>query len=218
MTPCLPNAAGTLTHVRWHLELFIDELVPGNDLSKGEGSITRHLTCFRIYIELSVVSSRTIHCTITYYSCNMDNFRATAASICFVLPFTSGDVAPTFRVNGAGGLSHDWVSHDIPALWSHREGTNGGELSKTSSRRQSPSSARVARRPAGQHRISVRTWTRIHRSDAFPCGALITLRHQIINIGAALIDIGRVRIADAGRRAREDMTARRPSPRLQPDE
>jgi hypothetical protein len=47
---------------------------------------------------------------------------------------------------------------------------------------------------------------------------LITVRHEIINTGAELIDIGRVRITDAGRRALEDMTARRPSPRLQPGE
>jgi hypothetical protein len=47
---------------------------------------------------------------------------------------------------------------------------------------------------------------------------LITIRHEIINTGAELIDIGRVRITDAGRRALEDMTARRTSPRLQPDQ
>ena len=47
---------------------------------------------------------------------------------------------------------------------------------------------------------------------------LITIRHEMINTGAELIDIGRVRITDAGRRALEDVTARRPSPRLQPDE
>ena len=47
---------------------------------------------------------------------------------------------------------------------------------------------------------------------------LITIRHEIINTGAGLIDVGRVRITDAGRRALEDMTARRPSPRLQPDD
>jgi hypothetical protein len=37
---------------------------------------------------------------------------------------------------------------------------------------------------------------------------LITIRHEIINTGAELIDIGRVSITDAGRRALEDMTAR----------
>jgi hypothetical protein len=47
---------------------------------------------------------------------------------------------------------------------------------------------------------------------------LITIRHEIINTGAELIDIGRVRITDAGRQALEGVTARRPSPRLQPDQ
>jgi hypothetical protein len=47
---------------------------------------------------------------------------------------------------------------------------------------------------------------------------LITVRREIINTGAELIDIGRVRITDAGRRALEDVTARRSSPRLQPEE
>jgi hypothetical protein len=46
---------------------------------------------------------------------------------------------------------------------------------------------------------------------------LITIQHEIINTGAELIDIGRVSITGAGRRALEDTTARRPSPRLQPD-
>jgi hypothetical protein len=45
---------------------------------------------------------------------------------------------------------------------------------------------------------------------------LITIRHEIINTGTDLIDIGRVGITDAGRRALEDATVRRPSPRLQP--
>ncbi len=45
---------------------------------------------------------------------------------------------------------------------------------------------------------------------------LITIRHEIINTGAEPIDIGRVSITDAGRRALEDATGRRPSPRLQP--
>jgi hypothetical protein len=49
-------------------------------------------------------------------------------------------------------------------------------------------------------------------------GGLITVRREIINTGAELIDIGRVKITDAGRRALEDVTARRPSPRLQPEE
>jgi transposase len=47
---------------------------------------------------------------------------------------------------------------------------------------------------------------------------LITIRHEIINTGAELIDIGRVMITDAGRRALKDVTKRRPSPRLQSDE
>jgi hypothetical protein len=46
---------------------------------------------------------------------------------------------------------------------------------------------------------------------------LIAIRHEIINTGAELIDIGRVRITDAGRCALENTTTRRPSPRLQPD-
>jgi hypothetical protein len=45
---------------------------------------------------------------------------------------------------------------------------------------------------------------------------LITIRHEIINTGGELIDIGRVSITGAGRRALEDAIARRPSPRLQP--
>jgi hypothetical protein len=47
---------------------------------------------------------------------------------------------------------------------------------------------------------------------------LIAIRHEIINTGAELIDIGRVKITDAGRQALENMTARRPSPRLRPEE
>jgi hypothetical protein len=47
---------------------------------------------------------------------------------------------------------------------------------------------------------------------------LITIRHEIINTGAELIDIGRVGITDAGRRALEDATPRKASPRLNPDE
>jgi hypothetical protein len=47
---------------------------------------------------------------------------------------------------------------------------------------------------------------------------LITIHHEIINSGAELIDIGRVRITDAGRQALESVTTRRPSPRLQPDQ
>jgi hypothetical protein len=43
---------------------------------------------------------------------------------------------------------------------------------------------------------------------------LITIRHEIINAGAEPIDIGRVRITDAGRQALEGVSARRPSPRL----
>jgi hypothetical protein len=46
---------------------------------------------------------------------------------------------------------------------------------------------------------------------------LITIRHEIIETGAQLIDIGRVTITDAGRRALEGVTTRKPSPRLQPD-
>jgi hypothetical protein len=44
---------------------------------------------------------------------------------------------------------------------------------------------------------------------------LITIRHEVINTGGELIDIGRVWITEAGRRALEDETARRSSPRLQ---
>jgi hypothetical protein len=47
---------------------------------------------------------------------------------------------------------------------------------------------------------------------------LIKIRHEVINTGSELIDIGRVWIADAGRRALEDETAHTPSLRLQPSQ
>ena len=47
---------------------------------------------------------------------------------------------------------------------------------------------------------------------------LVAIRHEIINTGVELIDIGRVGITDAGRRALEHVASRTPSPHLQPDE
>jgi hypothetical protein len=43
---------------------------------------------------------------------------------------------------------------------------------------------------------------------------LITIRHEVIKADGKTIDVGRVWITEAGRRAFEGLTARRPSPRL----
>jgi hypothetical protein len=99
-------------------------------------------------------------------------------------------------------------------------GTNGGELSKTSSQRESTSALELL--VGQQDRTEAYLGAYLGFTDPMlfllAQAGLIVIRHEIVNTGAELIDIGRVRITDAGRRALEDMTARRPSPRLQPDE
>ena len=43
---------------------------------------------------------------------------------------------------------------------------------------------------------------------------LVTIQHEVINAGVKPINVRRVTITDAGRRALEHKSARRPSPRL----
>jgi hypothetical protein len=127
---------------------------------------------------------------------HVGNFRQTAASICPVLQFTRG---MWLRPSGVGGRSYDWLSPDFPRCGRGTKWRRALKDVVSAEKRIGPES----RRPAGQHRSVSRRVSRFHRSDAFPSGSkngLITTRRAIINTGAELIDIGRVRITDAGRR------------------
>jgi hypothetical protein len=124
------------------------------------------------------------------------------------------DVAPTFRADRAGGRSHDWLSHDFRAVVSQ-----GAQMAATSQRRRLSGKARRALELLVDRQGSTEAWMLdLGFTDRMlfllAQAGLITIRHEIINTGAELIDIGRVRITDAGRQALEGMTARRPSPRL----
>jgi hypothetical protein len=130
------------------------------------------------------------------------------------------DVAETFRANEAGGPSRDWLSNDIPALWSHR----GAQMAANSRRRRLSGKARRALELLVDQEGSTQAYLGAYLGFTdrmlflLAQAGLITIHHEIINTGAELIDIGRVSITDAGRRALEDATARRPSPRLQPSQ
>jgi hypothetical protein len=111
------------------------------------------------------------------------------------------------------------LSNDIPALWSHR----GAQMSANSQRRRLSGKARRTLEVLVEQQGSTKAYLGAYLGFTdrmlflLAQAGLITIRHEIISTGAELIDIGRVSITDAGRRALEDMTARRPSPRLQPD-
>jgi hypothetical protein len=110
--------------------------------------------------------------------------------------------------------------YDSPALWSHR----GAQMAANSRRRRLGGKARRALELLVDQQGNAKAYLGAYLGFTdrmlflLAQAGLITIRHEIINTGAELIDIGRVRITDAGRRALEDTTERRPSPRLQPDE
>jgi hypothetical protein len=80
------------------------------------------------------------------------------------------------------------------AVVSGGEGTNGYELSKTSSQRESTSGARVARDRQGSTELYLGAYIGFADRMLFLLAQArpITVRHEIINTGAELIDIDRV--------------------------
>jgi hypothetical protein len=111
------------------------------------------------------------------------------------------------RPSGVGGRSYDWLSPDFPRCGRGTKWRRALKDVVSAEKRIGPES----RRPAGQHRSVSRRVSRFHRSDAFPSGSkdgLITTRREIINTGAELIDIGRVRIRTLdGGTGRHDRTS-----------
>jgi hypothetical protein len=120
-------------------------------------------------------------------------------------------------LQGKQGWRSERLSHDIPAVVSP-----GAQMPANSQRRRLSGKARRALELLvdDEHSTEAYLGAYLGFTDRMlfllAQAGLITIRHEIINTGAGLTDIGRVRITDAGRRALEDMTARRPSPRLQP--
>jgi hypothetical protein len=111
-----------------------------------------------------------------------------------------------------------WLSHDFFALLSRR----GTQMAANSRRHRLSGKARRVLQLLANQQGSTEAYlgTYLGFTDQMlfllSQAGLITIRHEIINTGGELIDIGRVRITDAGRRALGDMAGRRASPRLQP--
>jgi hypothetical protein len=152
---------------------------------------------------------------------HVGNFRQTAAFICPVFQFTrmSGTgCGSTFRADGLEVGAAIGFFTTFPRLVSQ-----GAQMAATSQRRRLSGEARRALQLLVDRQGSTEAWMLdLGFTDRMlfllAQAGLITIRHEIINTGAELIDIGRVRITDAGRQALEGVTARRPSPRLQPDQ
>jgi hypothetical protein len=104
------------------------------------------------------------------------------------------------------------LCNDIPALWSHR----GAQMAANSRRHRLSGKARRAlellidRQDSTEAYLGAYLGVTDRMLFLLAQAGLITIQHEIINTGARLIDIGRVSITDAGRRALEDMTACRP--------
>jgi hypothetical protein len=110
------------------------------------------------------------------------------------------------------------LSHDIPALWSHQE----AQVAANAQRRRLSGKARRVLELLIEQQDSTEAYLGAYLGFTdrmlflLAQAGLVTIRHEVINTGGELIDIGRVRITDTGRRALEDMTTRKASPRLQP--
>jgi hypothetical protein len=155
--------------------------------------------------------------TITCYVCNtsatFDRQPLLFARYSSLHERRGWNVAATFSRQGWRSEPR-LASRDFSAVVSQ-----GAQMAATSQRRRLSGKARRALELLVDRQGSTEAWMLdLGFTDRMlfllAQAGLITIRHEIINTGAEPIDIGRVRITDAGRQALEGVSARRPSPRL----